>query len=151
LVIIRRNNNIATIICHLRRRAGKPNNSVHASAAPLVANQGIPRVLGSTIAALVAAVVEIVRVAVPAVVPVMLTGVVDPKLKVGGYWAPVGLEVMAAVSATAPVKPPAGDTVIVEVFPVDAPGVTVTAVPLIVKLGFTAVVIVTELDPVALL
>jgi hypothetical protein len=32
-----------------------------------------------------------------------------------------------------------------------APGVTVTVVPLTVKLGFTAVVTVTVLDPVALL
>jgi hypothetical protein len=47
-----------------------------------------------------------VRVAVPAVVPVILTGLVVPKLKVGGYWAPAGLEVMAAVSVTLPVKFP---------------------------------------------
>jgi hypothetical protein len=81
----------------------------------------------------------------------MLTGLVEPKLKVGRYWAPVGLEVTAAVSVTLPVKPPAGVTVIVEVFPVVAPGATVTAVPLIVKLGFTTVVTVTVVDPVALL
>ena len=92
--------------------------------------------------------VEIVSVAVPIVAPAMLTGLVEPKLKVGGYWAPVGLEVTTAVSATAPVKPPVGVTVIVDVLPVAAPRETVTAVPLIVKLGFTAVVTVTEFEPV---
>ena len=97
--------------------------------------------LGRTRAALVAAVVVIVSVAVPAEVPVMLTGLVEPKLKVGGYWAPVGLEVTAAVSTTLPVKPPAGVTVMVEVFPVVAPGVTVTAGPLTVKLGVGAVIV----------
>jgi hypothetical protein len=64
-----------------------------------------------------------VSVAVPAEAPVMLTGVVEPKLKVGASAAPVGLEVIAAVSATLPVKPPAGVTVMVLV--PAAPGVTV--------------------------
>ena len=97
------------------------------------------------------AVVETVRVAAPAVVPEMLTGVVDPKLKVGGYWAPDGLDVRAAVNATLPVKPPAGVTVMVDVFPVVAPGVTVTAVPLKANEGFTAAVTVTVVVPEALL
>ena len=91
--------------------------------------------MGYTRVALVAAVVEMVRVAVPAVVLVMLTGVVDPKLKVGGYWAPAGLDVRAAIKATLPVKPPAGVTVMVDVFPVVAPGEIVTGVPLTAKLG----------------
>jgi hypothetical protein len=78
--------------------------------------------------------VFMVRVAVPAVVPVMLTGLVEPKLKLGGYWAPAGLDVMAAVNDTLPVKPPAGVTVMVEVFPVVAPGATEAAVPLSEKL-----------------
>jgi hypothetical protein len=76
-----------------------------------------------------------VSVAVPAVEPVMSTGLVEPKLNVGGASAPAGLEVTAAVSATLLVKPPDGVTVMVEVFPEVAPGVTVTAVPVIVKLG----------------
>jgi hypothetical protein len=76
-----------------------------------------------------------VRAAVPADIPVIFTGLVEPKLKVGGYCAPDGLEVMAAISATLPVKPPAGVTVIVDVFPVVAPGATVTAVPLNAKEG----------------
>ena len=68
-------------------------------------------------------------------------GLVEPKLNVGGYWAPVGLAVTAAVSTTLPVKPPAGVTVMVEVFPVVAPGETVTAVPPIVKLGVGAIIV----------
>jgi hypothetical protein len=91
--------------------------------------------LGYSSAALVGAVVEMVSVAVAAVVPEMLTGVVEPKLKVGGYCAPDGLVAKTAVSATLPVKPPAGVTVMVDVLAVVAPGVTVTEVPLIVKLG----------------
>ena len=128
-----------------------PKRRIPAKAAPPAAYQGTPLCLGRTRAALVAAVVVIVSVAVPAEVPVMLTGLVEPKLKVGGYCAPVGLEVTAAVSATLPVKPPVGVTVMAEVFPVVAPGETVTAVPLIVKLGMTAAVTSTEFDPVALL
>jgi len=103
--------------------------------------------LGWTRAALVAAVVEMVSVAVPAAGPVMPTGVVEPKLSVGRYWAPAGLDVMVAVSATLPVKPPLGVTVIVDVFPVVAPFAILTAAPLIVKLGLTTVVTVTVFDP----
>ena len=85
--------------------------------------------MGWTSAPLVAAVVPIVSVAVPAPVPEMATGLVEPKLRVGRSCAPAGLEVTAAVSATLPVNPPAGLTVIVEVFPEVAPAFTVTAVP----------------------
>src|SRR5208282_1369775 len=60
-------------------------------------------------------------------------GLFPPKLKVGRSCAPLGLEVKAAFSVTVPVKPPAGVTVIVEKFPVIAPGATVTTVPVIVK------------------
>jgi hypothetical protein len=66
----------------------------------------------------------------------MLIGVVVPKLNVGRFTAPLGLAVSAAVNATLPVKPPLGVTVIVEVFPVVAPRVTVIAPPLLkAKLG----------------
>jgi hypothetical protein len=57
---------------------------------------------------------------------------------------------MAAVNAMLPLKPPAGVTVMVDAFPAVAPGETVTAEPLMVKLGFTGVVTVTELAPAAL-
>jgi hypothetical protein len=62
---------------------------------------------------------------------------------VGGYRAPAGLEVTDAVNATLPVKPSTGVTVIVDVFPLVAPGMTLTAVPLSVKLGAVALVTVT--------
>jgi len=91
------------------------------------------------------------RVAVPAEIPVMLTGLVDPKLRVGGTVAPAGLEVMVAVSTTLPVNPPLGAIVMVEVFPLVAPGATVTGVPVTVKLGLTWAVTITELDPTAAL
>lgn len=85
--------------------------------------------------------------AIPAVVPAILTGLVEPKLKVGRCVAPLGFEVTAAVSDTLPVKPPAGVTVTVEVFPVLAPGAIETAVPLIAKLAFTIVVTATTALP----
>jgi hypothetical protein len=114
-----------------------PNSNRQANATPPAADHGTPGRLGKARAELVGAVVEMVRVAVPAVAPSMLTGLVEPKLKVGGYWAPVGLEVTAAVSVTLPVKPPAGVTVIVEVLPDAAPGDTESAVPVTAKVGFT--------------
>jgi hypothetical protein len=62
----------------------------------------------------------------------MLTGDVVPKLNVGGSVAPFGLVVRAAVNVTLPVNPPLGVTVIVDVFPVVAPGeLRVTAPPLV--------------------
>lgn len=106
--------------------------------------------MGYVRVALVAAVVEMVRVAVPAAVPVILTGLVEPKLIVGGYWAPVGLAVMAAVSVTLPVKPPTGVRVMVLVFPVVAPGTKVTAAPVIVNAGETGGVMVYVAEPTAL-
>lgn len=124
-------------------------NRMQARVAPPVAyHHGGAERLGS-IAALLAAVVEMVRVAVPAAVPLMFTGVVDPKLSVGRFVAPVGLEVMAAVNVTLPVKPPAGVTVTVDVFPVLAPRDTLTAVPVMTKLALAALVTVTEAVPVA--
>jgi hypothetical protein len=76
-----------------------------------------------------------VRVAAPAALPVMLTGLVELKLKVGSTKAPLGLLVRAAVRVALPVKPLLGVTVIVEVLPVVAPAVMLTGVPLIVKSG----------------
>ena len=122
------------IFSQLRRRAGMPKSSRHASAEP-APYQGVPRRMGASEALLDAAVVVMVRVAVPAALPEMLTGLVDPKLNVGRYCAPAGLEVTAAVNNTLPVKPLAGVIVIVDVFPLVAPGVTVTPVPLTVTVG----------------
>ena len=138
------------MVRQLRRRFGKPKSRMQARVVPPVAyyQGGVP-CLGS-IAALVAAAVEMVSVAVAALEPLMATGVVDPKLKVGGSTAPDGPDVMAAVNATLPVKPPAGVSVIVEVFPEVAPGDRVTAVAVMVTPAGTAVVTVTAAVPVAL-
>lgn len=82
-----------------------------------------------------------VSVAVSAVLPVIPTGEVAPKLKVGMSCAPDGLEVIAAVRVTLPVNPPVGVTVMVEVLPVVAPGSTVTDEPMTVKLTFATVAV----------
>jgi hypothetical protein len=118
-----------------------PINISNANEAPPATYHGSPGRFGITAALVVAAVVENVSVAVPAATPVIATGVVVPKLRVGGYRLPVGLDVIAAVNATLPVNPPVGVSVIVEAFPVVAPGATVTAVPATVKLGGAVTVI----------
>jgi hypothetical protein len=92
-------------------------------------------------------VVEMVSVAAPADAPVILAGLVDPKLSVGSNCAPMGADVMAAVSCTFPVNPPDGVTVIVDVLAVAAPGVTLTAEPLTVKPGVVEAVTVTVAVP----
>src|ERR1035441_8458682 len=101
-------------------------------------------------APLVAAVVEMVRVAVCAVVPVIVTDT-GAKLHAAGSFAATG--VMVQLRLTVPIYPFNGVTVMIEVFPVVAPRATETdaGVPLTVNVGFTAVVTVTEFDPVALL
>jgi hypothetical protein len=58
--------------------------------------------------------VVMVSVVVAAAVVVMLTLPFVPKLNVGKFVAPAGLDVIAAVSATLPVNPPDGVTVIVD-------------------------------------
>ena len=72
-------------------------------------------------------------VAVPFAAPVMETGAVAANVNVGRSCAPVGLLVRAAVKATFPVKPPLGVTVTVAMFPVVAPGATVTDVAAMVN------------------
>jgi hypothetical protein len=140
-------NRIPNAARHLRRLAGIPKSRRQASVTPPALYQGTAWSWGCVRAALVAAVVEMVSVAVPAETLVMLTGEVEPKLRVGGYCAPVGLDVMAAVSATAPVNPLLGVIVIVDWLPVVAPGATVTELPVIAKLGFATVVTVTVFAP----
>jgi len=63
----------------------------------------------------------------------MLTALVEPKLNVGGSCAPAGLDVIAAVRTTLPVKVAPGLTVIVEV--VVDPGLMFTGVPVMMKMG----------------
>jgi hypothetical protein len=89
------------------------------------------------------AVVEMVSVAVPGVVDVILTGLVAPKLSVGVFTAPDGLVAITAVSVTEPVNPLVGVTVIVEVLPVVAPADRVVVVPAMVNDGCAGVVTVT--------
>ena len=64
------------------------------------------------------------------------------KLEEGAFCAPDMVVPMMAVKVTLPVKPGLGCTVIVEVLPVVAPAVTVTAVPEMVKVGPCATVTV---------
>lgn len=73
------------------------------------------------------AVLLTVIVAVTAEVPLMSTE--DGMLHVGGAIAPEGLDVREHLRMTAPTKPAAGVTAIVEVLPEVAPALTVTAVP----------------------
>jgi hypothetical protein len=75
----------------------------------------------------VGAVLLTVIVAVTAEVPLMSTE--DGMLHVGGAIAPEGLDVREHLRMTAPTKPAAGVTAIVEVLPEVAPALTVTAVP----------------------
>jgi hypothetical protein len=63
-----------------------------------------------------------VSVAFAADVPAMDTGLVEPKLKVGRYCAPVGLVAMTAVNTTLPVNPLLGVRVMVDVLPVPSVG-----------------------------
>lgn len=129
--------NILSIDRQRRWRAGIPKKMRQANVAPPAAYHGTARGLGLTNAPVVAVVVVTMSVPVPFDAPVMLTGDVAPKLKVGGSVAPVGLDVRAAVSVTLPVNPPLGITVMVVVFPVVAPGELMVITPplLSVKLG----------------
>ena len=130
-------NTIPSMERQLRRRAGMPRSTRKPKTALPLEYHAM--VLGSELDAgqelVVLAVVEMVRVAVPAIAPVMFTGVVVPKLKVGGCVPPVGMVVAVAVSTTLPVKPPAGFSVIVDVLPVVAPAATVTEEPVTEKVA----------------
>lgn len=97
----------------------------------------------------VAAVVKIARVAVAGVPGVTFTELLGLKLNVGRFWAPAGLEVIAAVSVTLPLKPPIDVTVIVEVFPVVAPGLTEMDMGAPATVKQAACVTVTEASPLA--
>jgi hypothetical protein len=117
---------------HARLR-GTQNSNTQARTAPPNAILRRPGKAGRASIALPAAMVVTVRVAVAALEPVICTALVDPKLSVGMSCEPAGLAVMLPESATAPVNPPLGVTVMVDAFPVTAPAVTVTAAPLMAK------------------
>jgi hypothetical protein len=128
-----RSADMANRFCHFRRRAGSPKRRTQARVALPAAYHEVPGRWGLARNALDGAVVDIVRVAVPAVAPVRFTGLVEPKARVGRYCAPAGMVVIAAVNPTLPVKPPLGATVMVEEFPSVAPGPTLRDVALIVN------------------
>ena len=92
---------------------------------------------------------EMVSVAVAALAPATVTGVVEPKLNAGRSCAPAGLAVRAAVREMLPVKPPPGVTVTVEVLPVVVPGAKLIASPLSVKLGGVTAVSPIEVETLA--
>ena len=122
------------MVLHLRCRSGNPRNNRHVNTAPPL-YQRVTMRIGSLISLLAGAVVAIVSMAVAACAPVMFTVLLEPKLRLGRNWAPSGDDVMLAVIVTLPVKPPLGVTVIVEVFPLVAPGTTETGVPFTVKVA----------------
>ena len=114
-------------VSHLRRRNGRQNKR---SAARVPPPRARFRLNGSWRADVDAAVVVMVSVEVTAVVPEIAAG--WEAVHVGGSMAPIGLEVIAQINATAPVNPPLGVIVIVEeaLIPGDA---TVADGPLSVK------------------
>src|ERR1700733_12832687 len=129
---------IASTVRQRRRGAGMPKSRRHAEAATPAAYQGTPGSSGWTSTELVGAVVEIVRVDAPAEAPVMPT-LVGLKVGIGTTVVPGGVVEKTAVSATLPVKPPIGVTVIV-VVPL-APALTLM-LPLSVRAKLTAAVAV---------
>ena len=146
----RSNASIPRRVRQVRRRAGVPKNRSPARTAPPAGSHGIPLCFGSVMA-VVGAVVVIVSAAVLLGVPVTVTGLVEPKLKVGTRVAPAGVVVMAAARVTLPVKPPDGVTVMVEVLFALAPAAKSTDVAPIVKPGGGGDVTITVAVPVALL
>ena len=131
------------IVFHPRRRSGVAKNKKQANTAPPPTDHRPPGRAGY-LKPEVAPAAEAVNVAVPAEVPEIFTGDVEPKLNVGIFCAPVGLEAIVAMSATFPVNPP--DGVIVTVPEALDPRLTVIVPPVIVKPG--AAVTVTGAVPV---
>jgi hypothetical protein len=116
-----------SIASQLRRRLGIPKNSASARAAPPVDGQNKLLV---RLRAVVAAVVETVSVEVPADAPLIVTEAGE-RLHVAGSVAPEGPETLQA-RATVLANPPDPVTLMVEVLPVVAPGLTVM-LPLLVN------------------
>jgi hypothetical protein len=98
-----------------------PQNSTIANAVPAADGQNN---FSERLREAVAAVVVIFRVAVCAAAPLIVTEA-GLRLQVAESLAAVGET--EQLRLTAPVRPPAGVTVIIEVFPVVAPGLTVMA------------------------
>jgi hypothetical protein len=111
----------------LRRLAGMPTSRMHAKAVLLNHGQADPL---SRRRADVAGVVFTLRVVVCGEEPLRVTEA--GMLQVAGSLAALG--VIAQLRLIAPVNPPADVKVTVEVLPMVAPGATLSAVPVIVKL-----------------
>jgi hypothetical protein len=111
---------------HLRRRTGMPTSKMHARVVP-PANG--PKNLLLRLRAEVGAVVFTVSVVVCAVEPLMVTEA--GMLHAAGSLAAAG--VIAQLRLITPVNPPEGVKLIVDMFPVVAPGTTLTAVPVMEK------------------
>ena len=110
------NTKITRMLRHLRRRAGIPKKSRPAIATPPPAAKNL--FSGLCAAPVVDAVVVTVSVVVAAVVPLTVAAGAE---QAGESLALAGAVVTAQVKLTAPVKPLAGVTVMVLVFPVVAP------------------------------
>ena len=136
-----------SIVRQRRRCAGIPKSRRQASAAPPVCHGNLRCVesIARHVPELLA-VVETVMVAVCAAVPDKLTGLLVPKLNVGGSTALAGPEVTTAARLMLPLNPATGVTVIVEDVP-DAPAVTLTLEAEIVKPGVEEAVMVTDAAP----
>jgi hypothetical protein len=106
-----------SIASQLRRRLGVRKNSRHAAATPPVDGQNS---FSTSFFAEVAAVVLIVSVEVTA--PLVISTEAGDKLQVAR--AVEAFDVNVQASATVPVNPLEGVTVMVDVFPVVAPGLT---------------------------
>ena len=113
---------------HLHRRAGMPMSKTQATGGPPTNDH---KSFLAGFKAELAAVVFTVRVIVCAVQPLMVAEL--GRLHVAGSLAAVG--VIAQLREIAPVNPPDAVKLIVDVFPVVAPGATLTAVPVMEKLG----------------
>lgn len=137
-----------SIVRQRRRRAGMPNNSRQARAAPPVRHGS--RSCGTAVAEQEPeelATVDTVMGAVACDVPLSVTVPDEPKPKVGGSVAPEGLEVTAALNTTLPVNP-LGVTVMVEVLFAVAPAERETFVPPTANAaGVTAAVTVMDAAP----
>ena len=140
---------IPSMVRQRRRRLGVQSSKTQARADPPVAKPKAPGRLGRARALVAGAVVEMVKVAVPAFVPEIVAGEVSPKLRVGGSFAELGSDVIAADKVTLPVNPPLGTMETFDELPVLAPGATDSAFPVRVKLGLTGVTF-TDVVPVAL-
>ena len=114
---------------HPRRRLGRKKKKARARAVPAVVGK---KIFSGAFRALLAAVVVTVSVEVTGVEDVIST-VAGDRLQVAGSLAAVGL--MLQVSATLPVNPPEGVTLMVEVFPVLEPRTTLTGVAEMVNPG----------------